>query len=135
MTDPIHLETWGILDAVLDDRTNLSGRWIAEGIAWYARPAAPRETVVRPITGQAGGGGSADGLRTAKASKPRTAQKRTAKRTRNAVQKILDYLTEHPSDAILSTDTLYTKLNKQARLKVGRSSVGKALGIARVNGR
>lgn len=47
--DPIRLETWGILDAVLDDRTNLSGRWIAEGIAWYARPVADGITIHRAI--------------------------------------------------------------------------------------
>jgi len=176
MSDPIRLETWGIVDAVLDDRTNLSGRWIAEGIAWYSRPAAPHsnerpiellvptgldpiaplvgwryegETAwrspqvdVHPQTGEVGGGDSADGHRTSVASKPKkprwTSERKkaaAAKRTRGAVQKVLDYLSEHPSDAILSTDTLYTKLNKQVRLKVGRSSVGKALGIARLNGR
>lgn len=55
MTDPTHLETWGIVDAVLDDRTNLSGRWIAEGIARYTRPAAPQTVipeVLAPTVGE-----------------------------------------------------------------------------------
>lgn len=44
--DPIRLETWGILDAVLDDRTNLSGRWIAEARAAVERRVkAIRETL------------------------------------------------------------------------------------------
>ena len=140
-----------ILAAIVDGRTNLSGAWIADGIAAYRRP---RDVAVQspqpPIDGRTpaqslhgqidagnghrsasanvSGGGGNGSQRTSNRTKART-----ARRTRNATQKVLDYLSEHPSDTALSTDTLLLKLSK-ARIKVGRSSVGKALGIARING-
>lgn len=140
-----------ILAAIVDGRTNLSGAWIADGIAAYRRPRDVAVQSVQPpiddrtpaqsLHGQidagnghrsasdndSGGGGNGS-QRTSNRTKART-----ARRTRNATQKVLDYLSEHPSDTSLSTDTLLLKLSK-ARIKVGRSSVGKALGIARVNG-
>ena len=140
-----------ILAAIVDGRTNLSGAWIADGIAAYRRPRdvavqSPQPpiddtTPAQSLRGQidAGNGhhsasanGSGGGSNGSQRTSNRT-KSRTARRTRNATQKVLDYLTEHPSDTALSTDTLLLKLSK-ARIKVGRSSVGKALGIARVNG-
>lgn len=148
MSQPTVLD---ILDAVIADRPNLSGQWIADGIAAYRRaPLQPQngaqpvqadsshtQTVERQfdaenatmrVSDNGSGGGRGKSQRTSKRTKARTAQ-----RTRNATQKVLDYLEDHPSDTALSTDTLLLKLAK-ARIKVGRSSVGKALGIARVNG-
>lgn len=140
-----------ILDAVIADRTNLSGRWIADGIAEYRRAPLQPQTGTQPAQADnphaqpqkrqndAGNGiigASANGSGGVGNGSKRTAQRsksRTARRTRNATQKVLDYLEDHPSDTALSTDTLLLKLAK-ARIKVGRSSVGKALGIARVNG-
>ena len=140
-----------ILAAIVDGRTNLSGRWIADGVAAYRRPRdvavqSPQPpiddtTPAQSLHGQidAGNGhrsasanGSGGGGNGSQRTSNRT-KARTARRTRNATQKVLDYLSEHPSDTALSTDTLLLKLSK-ARIKVGRSSVGKALGIARVNG-
>ena len=143
--------TLDILDAVIADRTNLSGAWIADGVAAYRRPRdVAVQSVQPPIDGRTpaqslhgqidaenghrsasdndSGGGGNGSKRTANRTKART-----TRRTRNATQKVLDYLEDHPSDTSLSTDTLLLKLAK-ARIKVGRSSVGKALGIARVNG-
>ena len=130
-----------ILDAVIADRRNLSGQWITDGIAEYRRAPLQPQTGAQPQKRQndAGNGiigASANGSGGVGNGSKRTAQRpksRTAKRTRNATQKVLDYLEDHPSDTALSTDTLLLKLAK-ARIKVGRSSVGKALGIARVNG-
>ncbi len=140
-----------IIFAMITDRTNLSGHLIADGVAAYRRPRdvavqsaqSPIDdtTPAQSLHGQidvgnghrsasdndSGGGGNGS-QRTSNRTKART-----ARRTRNATQKVLDYLSEHPSDTSLSTDTLLLKLSK-ARIKVGRSSVGKALGIARVNG-
>ena len=140
-----------ILAAIVDGRTNLSGQWIADGVAAYRRPRDVAVQSVQPpiddrtpaqsLHGQidAGNGhhgasanGSGGGGNGSKRTANRT-KARTARRTRNATQKVLDYLEDHPSDTSLSTDTLLLKLAK-ARIKVGRSSVGKALGIARVNG-
>lgn len=140
-----------ILAAIVDGRTNLSGAWIADGVAAYRRP--PDVAVQSPQppiddgthaqslqghvdAGNGHHGASANGSGGGGNGSKRTANRtkaRTTRRTRNATQKVLDYLSEHPSDTSLSTDTLLLKLSK-ARIKVGRSSVGKALGIARVNG-
>jgi hypothetical protein len=65
--------------------------------------------------------------------KPSTS-KHGRKRTPKAVQIVLDYLMTHPADARLSTNVLTDKLKCDVRIKVGRSSVGKALGIVRANG-
>ena len=132
-----------ILAAIVDGRTNLSGAWIADGIAFYRHkpdvlvqspqppiddrtPAIAQKPPQRAKKGHPGASANGSGGAGNK-------RNRTAKRTRNATHKVLDYLSEHPSDMALSTDTLCMKLNK-LRIKVGRSSVGKALGIARVNG-
>ena len=140
-----------IIFAMITDRTNLSGHLIADGVAAYRRPrdvavqspqspiddTTPAQSLHGQIDAENGhriasanvsGGGGNGSQRTSNRTKSRT-----AKRTRNATQKVLDYLTEHPSDTALSTDTLLLKLSK-ARIKVGRSSVGKALRIMRTNG-
>ena len=65
--------------------------------------------------------------------KPSTS-KHGRKRTPKAVQIVLDYLMTHPADARLSTNVLTDKLKCDVRIKVGRSSVGKALSIVRANG-
>lgn len=140
-----------IIFCMITGRTNMSGHLIADGIAAYRRaPLQPQigaqpvqadnshaqpverqfdaENATIRVSDNGSGGGRGKSQRTSKRTKARTAQ-----RTRNATQKVLDYLEDHPSDTALSTDTLLLKLAK-ARIKVGRSSVGKALGIARVNG-
>lgn len=65
--------------------------------------------------------------------KPSTS-KHGRKRNPKAVQIVLDYLMTHPADARLSTNALTDKLKYDVRIKVGRSSVGKALGVIRANG-
>jgi len=68
----------------------------------------------------------------AKSAKPvRRKPARKHKRTRGAVQKVLDHLVAYPSDKLLTVDELTDKLKFEVRVKVGRTSVGKALGIAR----
>ena len=145
--DILDPRTDALIRAIIEGFTDVSGKFIAA--RYPPRDVAPQPpqldsddtTPAQALQGHgdAGNGhhgasanGSGGGGNGSKRTARRT-KSRTAKRTRNATQKVLDYLEDHPSDTSLSTDTLLLKLAK-ARIKVGRSSVGKALGIARVNG-
>jgi hypothetical protein len=50
------------------------------------------------------------------------------------VQQVIDYLMSHPNDIGLTVAQLTDKLKYDVRIKVGHSSVGKALGVMRANG-
>jgi len=68
----------------------------------------------------------------AKSAKPvRRKPARKHKRARDPIPKVLAYLEANPSDKLLTVDELTDKLKFDKRMKVGRTSVGKALGIAR----
>ena len=64
-----------------------------------------------------------------------SASNRSAKRNPKAVQQVIDYLMLNPRDIELTVAQLTDKLKYDVRIKVGHSSVGKALGIMKTDGK
>jgi hypothetical protein len=60
---------------------------------------------------------------------------RNVKRNPKAVQQVIDYLMRNPDDMALTVAQLTDKLKYDVRMKVGHSSVGKALGVMKADGK
>lgn len=68
-------------------------------------------------------------------SAKRKSSNRGAKRNPKAVQQVIDYLMRNPDDIALTVAQLTDKLRYDVRMKVGHSSVGKAIGIMKADGK
>ena len=133
--------TLDILDAVIADRPNLSGAWIADGIAAYRRPRDVAVQSVQPPIDDRTPAQSQKAPKRANKGQPSTASQSggavhppnpshpKAKKpyTKDALKKALRWLDKHPSDCLLTVDDLYDKLQRETRLNIGRSTVGEAL--------
>ena len=133
--------TLDILDAVIADRPNLSGRWIADGVAAYRRPRDVAVQSVQPPIDDRTPAQPQKAPKRANKGQPSTASKSggavhppnpshpKAKKpyTKDALKKALRWLDKHPSDCLLTVDDLYDKMQRETRLNIGRSTVGEAL--------
>ena len=130
-----------ILAAIVDGRTNLSGAWIADGIAAYRRPRDVAVQSPQPPIDDTTPAQSQKAPKRANKGQPSTASKSggavhppnpshpKAKKpyTKDALKKALRWLDKHPSDCLLTVDDLYDKMQRETRLNIGRSTVGEAL--------
>ena len=130
-----------ILAAIVDGRTNLSGAWIADGIAAYRRPRDVAVQSVHPQIDDTTPAPPQKSPKRANKGQPSTASKSggavhppnpshpKAKKpyTKDALKKALRWLDKHPSDCLLTVDDLYDKLQRETRLNIGRSTIGEAL--------
>jgi hypothetical protein len=86
------------------------------------------------VTASVGEGVSDSGGVGSSAKRKASVSAKPAKRNPKAVQQVIDYLMSHPNDIGLTVAQLTDKLKYDVRIKVGHSSVGKALGVMRSNG-
>jgi hypothetical protein len=86
------------------------------------------------VTASVGEGVSDSGGVGSSAKRKASVSAKPAKRNPKAVQQVIDYLMSHPNDIGLTVAQLTDKLKYDVRIKVGHSSVGKALGVMRANG-
>jgi hypothetical protein len=95
-------------------------------------PVPPQvEPNISVAADRVGGAGSKSA---AKSNASVKSSNRGAKRNPKAVQQVIDYLMRNPNDIGLKVAELTDKLKYDVRMKVGHSSVGKALGVMKANG-
>jgi hypothetical protein len=79
--------------------------------------------------------GGPDKKSASKSNASNKSSNRNVKRNPKAVQQVIDYLMRNPDDMALTVAQLTDKLKYDVRMKVGHSSVGKAMGVMKADGK